>query len=307
MANAPTCPLCEQTAFVGNVANRDAHGCRCDACGEFIFTPEAATLLTQDPIKASRFVLSGLTRSASDRGSKLELTTQSIPKLLGTATQPRTPYDVLDPLLLAIHAATRDLTEFAGISYNDYPLFGLRSAEQLNEFLGLLQDLDYIHLRPLAGQPGVECRLTLGGWDRVAELRAVGRSASRAFVAMSFAENLDIAWAEGFEPALRDAGWEPVRMDRLHHNERIDDRILAEIRRSGLVIADFTGQRAGVYFEAGFALGLGIPVIWTVHQTELADVHFDTRQYNHIDWGTPADLRRRLHDRLVATIATPPS
>ena len=60
------------------------------------------------------------------------------------------------------------------------------------------------------------------------------------------------------------------------------------IGKSQCVIADFTGNRGGVYFEAGFALGLDIPVIWLVddhwwnetdeHGKRINDIHFDTRQ-----------------------------
>ena len=35
------------------------------------------------------------------------------------------------------------------------------------------------------------------------------------------------------------------------------DRIIAQIRASKFVVADFTRNRGGVYYEAGFALGLG--------------------------------------------------
>jgi nucleoside 2-deoxyribosyltransferase len=78
--------------------------------------------------------------------------------------------------------------------------------------------------------------------------------------------------------------------------------IVAEIRRSGLVVADFTGNRGGVYFEAGFAMGLGIPVIWTCRDTDINAVHFDTRQYNHIVWKEAGDLREQLQRRIEATI-----
>jgi hypothetical protein len=43
-----------------------------------------------------------------------------------------------------------------------------------------------------------------------------------------------------------------------------------------LLVADFTGQRGGVYWEAGFAQGLGIPVIRTCKSDELWKLHFDT-------------------------------
>ena len=68
------------------------------------------------------------------------------------------------------------------------------------------------------------------------------------------------------------------------------------------MVADFTGNRGGVYFEAGFALGLGIPVIWMVRNDYLEEIHFDTRQYNHIVYETEVDLKQQLKYRIQATI-----
>jgi nucleoside 2-deoxyribosyltransferase len=75
------------------------------------------------------------------------------------------------------------------------------------------------------------------------------------------------------------------------------------------LVADFTCEpdkiRGGVYFEAGFAMGLGIPVFWTVRDTT-KDIHFDTRQYAHIVWKDAADLRKQLADRIAAVIGYGP-
>lgn len=141
--------------------------------------------------------------------------------------------------------------------------------------------------------------ITMAGWSR---LGATGVNSRTAFVAMHFDANLNSAFSEGIEPAIREAGYEPLRVDRVHHNDQISDRIIVEIRRSRFLIADVTDQRQGVYFEAGFAMALGLPVIWSCREDDLKNVHFDTRQYNHIVWKEPADLRRQLHDRIVATI-----
>lgn len=65
-------------------------------------------------------------------------------------------------------------------------------------------------------------------------------------------------------------------------------------------------MRGGVYYEAGFAGGLGIPVIWTVAKDSLDDVHFDTRQYNHIVWDAPETLRKLLAARIGAVIGDGP-
>lgn len=96
-------------------------------------------------------------------------------------------------------------------------------------------------------------------------------------------------------------GYRPIRVDRIEHNDNIDDRIISEIRRSGLLVADFTGHRGGVYFEAGFAMGLGIPVIWSCRDTDVESLHFDTRQYSHIVWTNPEDLEEKLVQRIEAT------
>ncbi|WP_409348117.1 nucleoside 2-deoxyribosyltransferase [Paenibacillus gyeongsangnamensis] len=103
---------------------------------------------------------------------------------------------------------------------------------------------------------------------------------------------------------MRDAGFEPFRVNQSETTGKICDEIISQIRRSKFVVADFTGQRNGVYFEAGFAMGLGIPVIWICNKQEIAEgkLHFDTRQYNHIDWETEDELYTRLLNRIKANI-----
>jgi hypothetical protein len=65
---------------------------------------------------------------------------------------------------------------------------------------------------------------------------------------------------------------------------------IAEIRRSRFVVADYTGHRGGVYFEAGFALGLGLIVIPTCRADEVPKLHFDIKHLNTLLWSTPAEL-----------------
>lgn len=124
---------------------------------------------------------------------------------------------------------------------------------------------------------------------------------------MWFSDEVDSVWEDGFFPALNKLGYQPLRIDKKEHNDKIDDHIIAEIRKSGLLIADFTGNRNGVYFEAGFAMGLGIPVIWTCRKDHIEKVHFDTRQYNHIVWETPEELKEKLTYRIEATIPNRPT
>jgi hypothetical protein len=142
------------------------------------------------------------------------------------------------------------------------------------------------------------------GWQRVRELRSSQVHEKQVFVAMWFSAETDDAWSEGFRPALRDdLGYEPIRIDKREHINKIDDEIVSAIHASGFLIADFTGDRGGVYFEAGLAMGLGKPVVWCCRDDDWAKkLHFDTRQYSHIMWKTPDDLRAKLVARVNAVI-----
>ncbi|MFC7290813.1 hypothetical protein [Hirschia litorea] len=135
-------------------------------------------------------------------------------------------------------------------------------------------------------------------------------SSANAFVAMWFNEEVNSVYDEAIEPAIRDAGYIPRRIDRSDFNGKIDDEIIAEIRRSKFVIADFTSKlnepRGGVYYEAGFAQGLGLSVIWTARNDMFNHLHFDTRQYNHIGWDNAEDLKPKLYNRILATIGVGP-
>lgn len=155
-----------------------------------------------------------------------------------------------------------------------------------------------------------EIMLRPPGYSRLALLDGVNTSSSQTFVAMWFDASMRDAYDNGIAPAIRDAGFEPLRIDGKQHNNKIDDEIIAEIRRSRFVVADFTqgaaGARGGVYYEAGFAHGHNIPVIFTCAAASLGDVHFDTRQFNHIVWTDAADLRKQLAHRISATIGDGP-
>ncbi len=82
---------------------------------------------------------------------------------------------------------------------------------------------------------------------------------------MWFYDVTHAAYNDGIEHAIRDSGYRALRIDKKEHNNKIDDEIIAEIRRAKFLVADFTCEnekvRGGVYFEAGFAMGLRIPVI----------------------------------------------
>lgn len=156
---------------------------------------------------------------------------------------------------------------------------------------------------------GLGTVVTVEGHARIADaMQAI--DPSQAFVAMWFDPSLDDLHERGIKPAVEAAGYKPLRIDQKLDANKIDDEIIAEIRRSRFVVADFThgesGARGGVYYEAGFAYGLNIPVIFTCRKDMFDNIHFDTRQYNHIGSAEPEDLIEPLKNRILARIGEGP-
>ena len=129
---------------------------------------------------------------------------------------------------------------------------------------------------------------------------------NQVFVAMWFDNQMDEIYTNGIKAGIEESGhYKAKKINDVEHNNKICDEIISEIRRSCFVVADFTGSRGGVYFEAGFAQGLGLPVIWTVRNDWIDKIHFDTRQYNHIVYESAMDLKVKLSQRISATIQFP--
>jgi len=268
----------------------------CYACGRYYYSmPEARDAIAGLP-DGDRFTLAALTRRASDAGTPLELMRETVKDVIASA--PRLALsDRLDRLLLLLEQ--RSTSYLGPIPLNkerDFPLVFAMGPRGMNELLVIAMSLKLLEEKPN------EMRLTIKAWERIDALRVSQPDSRQAFVAMWFDPSLNEAWLSGFKVGIeRSRYFTALRVDNVQHNQKIDDRIVAEIRRSGLVVADFTGQRGGVYYEAGFARGLGIPVISTCRDDDKGNLHFDTRQYNHIIWTTPADLADQLHDRVAAT------
>jgi len=183
-----------------------------------------------------------------------------------------------------------------------------QDGEELSALIILLSEAGLV--KDDGGMGFHEFAPTPSGWLRIDEMQSSTVETVQAFVAMWFHQSTEAAYREGIEPAITDVGYKALRIDAKEHVNKIDDEIVAEIRRSKFLVADFTCEpekaRGGVYFEAGFAMALGKPVIWTCKKSSITDLHFDTRQYNHIAWTDPNELYEQLKARIGAVIGDGP-
>jgi len=269
--------------------------------GNFQYIPASPEIRVGD----LAYILSGLTRQGSSTGIPVVIRQDNVSQLLQSVTIPASPLDSMDKALLYISEHQKSYDEEYQVYYdNDYPLAFAKNASEFRFFLDTLVERNLLYRK---GDHSLTrnnqfYRLTTEGWEKIEQLRLVKTDSSQAFVAMWFDNSLEKAWSEGLEPALTAVAYRPIRIDLVPHNDKICDRIEAEIRRSGLLVADMTGNRGGVYFEAGLAKGLNIPVIWTCRRDEIEKLHFDVRQYNCILWDEPEQLRESLIYRIEATI-----
>jgi hypothetical protein len=185
--------------------------------------------------------------------------------------------------------------EFIGITHS-------RSDDEVWALAELLEERGW--LRNIDNSGYYKARITPAGFMHATEAHI--SDSVNGFIAMWFDASMNSAKVEGFEPAIRAAGYIPTIVSGVEHINKIDDEIVSQIRKSKFVVADFTGHRGGVYFEAGFAMGLGLPVFWTCRKDDLAKLHFDIRQYNCIDWIDTADLSKRLKRRIEAIVGVGP-
>jgi hypothetical protein len=150
-------------------------------------------------------------------------------------------------------------------------------------------------------------KLSSTGWQLAEEIEEgrIGIGLRQAFIAMAFRKEGREERQQGLQKGIRDAGYIDFIVDGVEFTGKIDDRIIAEIRKCRFVVADLTYHRPNVYFEGGFAEGLGKPVIYTCHASQIKKCAFDKRQENIILWSDADDLGRRLKNRIEASIGSP--
>lgn len=302
------CPLCQTDVRIHRDALRQLTRYQCPCCGEYEACDQDFELgWVEEPY----YLLTSFLRLRYERTGR--------PYLFADRDGDRLPQDlahlpVPEKLNLALLGVAERTPRFGRPSScnlaTDWPLAQAADAVEFGEMLAYWRQegaLEGDPKDPVAVQAQGGFVLTGKGWQIVEDIKPSrsGRG-KQAFVAMSFSEEMDSAYDNGIEPALRECGWSPVRVDREQFEQKICDHIVSEIRRSDLVVVECTGSSPNVYFEAGFAMGLGIPVVWCVRQEELENkkVAFDTRQYPHLSWTEEASLRSMLVDRVRALYAT---
>ncbi|MFB3787190.1 MAG: hypothetical protein ACE15F_12570 [bacterium] len=307
------CPVCDtQLKDVKESPDgRDAKFFSCPSCGEFIL---ARTLISNLPNilqkdKDARAKISHAIRTVQQVNKIVELSTKTVEEILKRPLPSPSEQSDLFVRWLAENVESPGELMFVQPKIHS-SIIGAKSPEGFDLVLRHLFDVGLVkgHLLNIIGEPGTaHVTLSFDGWKYYEQLRQGQPSYRKAFMAMQFGEHeLDDVVDKVFKPCVHQAGFELYRLDDLPRAGLIDDRLRVEIQASDFLIADLTHGNLGAYWEAGYAEGLGKPVIYTCEKDkfEKEKTHFDTNHHLTIIWdkNSPETAGEQLKATIRATL-----
>lgn len=148
-----------------------------------------------------------------------------------------------------------------------------------------------------------EVGLTLSGWELYEREKQGQITGSYGFVALKFGDPILDPLLQGhIKPAVREVGYDLVDLRDVARAGVIDNLLRMQIRDAAFVLVDLTHENAGAYWEAGYAEGLGKPVLYLCERSKFEEkkTHFDTNHCTTILWDTSDTENFRAE--LIATI-----
>jgi hypothetical protein len=322
MTEKKACPLCGTKCDVYSIIVSDHNTIDCPLCGKYSLT--GRTKIYLDSRKDSFSIISGVTRNFyelhKDTSAPFVISNEMITDDSKFQAEfiSKAPKSVLEKAALLLQYIARNSNEKPStpvliMPEIDYPIAFCKDKDELKFYIDYLTKRELIiskcnnpqitHLE----EPTYNISLTVDGWVEVEKLKRPNLESKQAFVAMWFIDSMNEIFEKGICPLGDEkdksyTGFKMLRIDQKHFNDKICDHITADIKQSRFMIADCTELRPAVFFEAGYAMGLGLPVIFTCREGTDIKKCFDTDHYNHIVWKDADDLKNKLRDRILATI-----
>lgn len=269
---------------------------RCSQCGNYVVSHSGLLNFEEE----LRPIISGYIRESQSR--EYFVLTQEVIDTIRTMPIP-TVAEKVQRLMLWFASKTSVPGKFVKSIYDYKELVSTCYATDNSEialFIDHIKEKGYI-----AGQQGdlYSFKITVDGFNYIESIRSTIKS-NLCFCAMSFDKRHSYIYETFIKPAVEQSGFDIRRVDEAPHNDGIVDQIIALIRQSKFVIADLSGNKDGVYYEAGFAKGLGRPVIFTCEEAYFEDIHFDVKHLNFLKWKEDeiSDAIERLAWKVQATL-----
>lgn len=303
-----SCPVCLSRDGYGCTeerdGNRDATRFRCDVCGEFSASRNAIhESLPVENVRLTpigRAVLSHRIRATNDAGRVPDmLMTDTIDQFIQSNPElPRPTQQVANCIRILGNKVRQTLVPVRALGPSFHASIGAPGRAFALKMVRELADRGLLALKDSSslGAPleVMDIDLSLAGWELFDdELRGQFRG-SYGFIALKFGDAiLDPLLNEHIKPAIKTLGYDAYDMRDVARAGVIDNLLRVQIRDAAFVIVDLTHENAGAYWEAGYAEGLGKPVLYICEKSKFEErkTHFDTNHCTTVLWdidGIPA-------------------
>lgn len=266
-----------------------------------------------DFVEKNKYVLQGLiiNNKFPYNSSEPFYDNKRLENIINEAIIPKTPTARLDKLISVLYT----LQDFEGspidiYSKIDHDVFlkklFFKNHKEYWFYISSLKDfglVTFMDATTINGNDAHDIKLTYKGLEHIIELQETGEKSKNCFVAMSFSKTLSET-RNLIKKTINECGYKPVLIDEMDFESdiTINDAIIREIKSCKFLIADFTEQKHGVYFEAGYALGKNKPVIYICSEVDFKNSHFDTNHYPHIVYKDLIELKEKLINKIKAWI-----
>ena len=340
MVKTTDCPVCRSAASAQPDYNRTVTFFTCPVCGRFEYGEDDLGAFNENHLpsyllyhafinqfhQVERRYHTSLNKEKCDeykKGYEQGDISHGLPVHMDSeiveAWYPKTFAERVDDILLYIYEHTGHMGQQISLSYHGMLSLLFVDRKETNSFTGETSWrsddkckaeakylLDYLSENTFLSysfgtteDKALFVTLSPKGYARVDEIQKATSYGRSALVAMKFGDETK-PLREAIRKGITDAGYVAIFIDEVQHNDFITPELLKHIRDSKFVVVDLTHQNNGAYFEEGYAMGLGKPVIQLCKRH--VQLHFDIAQKNTIMWDAEEDIPERLTNRIKATI-----
>lgn len=302
------CPICNTPeTWKEKLPKNLFYKINCKRCGKFKISHQVLSNIHVYDEQIKRALLSHWIR-INQGNVELELTLDKVKNILENNSLPK-PKEQANNLIHWIGTKlTKPDEEFFESLENLISVVGAYDSSGVDYVFQYLKDEGIFHSYSFEDSQDVHKRgvtLSFKGWDHYYELKHKNKDSRLAFMAMQFGEEpLTTIYKTVIKDAVEKTGFDIRKLDEEKKAGLIDDKLRVEIRRSKFLIADLTHDNNGAYWEAGFAEGLEMPVIYICEEEKFKTTksHFDTNHHLTVTWKNDEEGLKKFSNELKATI-----
>ncbi len=303
------CPICRSQLKEKQESpqGKDATFYSCPLCGNFLLSGSLVATVPHliEKNKDANIKLSHALRSMQKTDNNVELYTNTAKEIIKNPLP--SPKEQADLFIRWLAENTEGPGETIWVEPSTHKsIIGAKSSDGFSLIIEHLFNSGLVIgdiAETFGNQGSADVTLSFDGWDYYEKLLQGRTNYRKAFMAMKFGDpTLEKVLNEIFKPCIKQAGFDLFKQDDVLIAGLIDDRMRVEIQSSDFLIADLTHDNHGAYWEAGYAEGLGKPVIYTCEKEKfnIQKTHFDTNHHLTIVWDKESP--QKAGEDLKATI-----